>query len=139
MAATHSSYKLLPTRYKLAPTRTRQKPGARVSAPSPPPKVRGRPRGINRERRRALVELVGAGLTLAKIAAEIGVSRQCIHQQLAKCPDINIERRVRRHVRRRLERHRRLQERGLRWAEKAGHGGTALAKFLREAMARGWP
>ena len=101
-------------------------------------KSRGRPPGIRPERRQALQEMARSGLTLAEMAAALRVSRQCIHQQLAKCPSISIERQALQQVRRRIERTQRLRERAIQRARKHSAHGASLARFLREAMARGW-
>jgi hypothetical protein len=85
-----------------------------------------------------LTKLAAAGLTLAQMAAALGVSRQCVHQQLAKCPHISLERRARRAVRRRIELSLRIRESGLQWVEQRTGGGPRLARFLREAAAHGW-
>jgi hypothetical protein len=99
---------------------------------------RGRPPGIDPEREQALAKLAGAGLTLAQMAAALGVSRQCVHQQLAKCPHISVERRARRAVRRRIEASMKTRQNGLQWVERRSGGGPRLARFLREAAAHGW-
>src|SRR5690242_14677544 len=114
----------------------------RGALPAPPRKARhrgrGRPPGIDPQREQALAKLAAAGLTLAQMAAALGVSRQCVHQQLAKCPQISVERRARRAVRMRIEAGTRIRESGFQWIEQRAAGGARLARFLREAAAHGW-
>ncbi len=93
---------------------------------------------MNPDRLQALAELARAGLTLSEMAAALGVSRQRIHQQLGKCPEIAAERQARCQVRSHVERSNLKRERGIEWAEKQSRPGAALAQFLREAIAHGW-
>src|SRR5262245_42231139 len=98
----------------------------RSATGQPPQRRRGRPRGIDREREQTLSKLATAGLTLAQMADALGVSRQCVHQQLQKCPEISIERRARRAVRHRIESNLKLREAGLQWIERRASGGPKL-------------
>jgi hypothetical protein len=93
---------------------------------------------MDAERQRALAAMARAGLSLAEMAARLGVTRQRIHQQLSRYPEIAAERAARRQVRQHVEGARRQRERGIQWAELHAHGGAALADFLREAIAHGW-
>jgi hypothetical protein len=101
-------------------------------------KPRGRRPGIALNRHRALAAFASAGLTLAEMAAALGVTRQCVHKQLKKCPDLWTVQQLRRRVRRYIARQLRAQVRGLQWTANHTRGGPALALFLRQAMKHGW-
>jgi hypothetical protein len=119
--------------HALAPRPRRSSPG------EPERKRRGRPPGLNPKRLAALAEMARAGLTFAEMAAKLGVSRQCIHQQISKYPEIAAERQARRDIRHFVESGRDRCERGILWAENTGAPAhLAMAKFLREALAHGW-
>ncbi len=104
----------------------------------PRPEARGRRPGIDPRRRQALAEMARSGPTLAEMAAMLGVSRQCVQMQLAKCPDIYAERLAHRQARNQLEAARSAIEGGIQWIARASRSGTVLAQFLRAAMAHGW-
>ena len=105
---------------------------------APPHKLRGRPPGINADRRDALAQMARGGFTLAEMAAALGVTRQCVHAQLAKCADLHAERQARRNVRQHHERAQHLWVHGLEWAREHAAGGNALVRFLRTARELGW-
>ena len=113
-------------------------PPPQSRAHSAPRRGRGRPPGINPEREAALVEMARSGMTLAQMAAELGVSRQCVHQQLAKLPSVSTVRRVHRQFRQRTEAQQRRLEQALERHQKRSSLGASLARFLRDAMAQGW-
>jgi len=105
---------------------------------------RGRPPGINPERQAVLAQLADAGLSLEQMAKALAVSRQCVHKQLSKCPQIARRWQAHRSARRRLERQHhhaqqalRLRERAIQRAQRRSVSGVRLARFLRLALAHG--
>jgi len=134
MATSDAVHDALPA----SPILTPDTPPEHWGAPELEHRRRGRPRGINPQRYKALVEMARSGLTLTEMAAALGVTRQCIHQQLGKYPAIAVEREAFREVRRRLERTHRLRERTIQQVRRRSAHGAALARFLREAMGHGW-
>lgn len=104
-------------------------------------RVGSRPRpGINIDpmRRRALAELVQEGLTLQEIADRLGVTRQCIHAQLQKLPELEAIRRASRASRASEVREKATARKAYEDLLGRGETGRALVRFLRLAEHRGW-
>ncbi len=104
-----------------------------------PQRRRGRPPGISPQRRAMLAHWVREGLSLGEIAHRLGVSRQCIHVQLRKCPELEA---LRREARARMSAVRDVQKQeqaaweALLFSKR--RGAKPLVKFLLEARSRGW-
>ncbi|GBD27328.1 hypothetical protein HRbin30_02675 [bacterium HR30] len=110
--------------------------GIRISPPQR--RRRGRPPGISPQRQAILARWVKQGLSLGQIAQRLGVSRQCIHIQLRKCPELEA---LRRDSRARLMALRRAEKQELAGWEalfRKRRGGREFVKFLLEARSRGW-
>jgi hypothetical protein len=75
---------------------------------------------------------------LQEIANALGVTRQCIHAQLRKCPELEVARRAEKAAR--VERLRRAREvrHAVTRLKRAGERGQALLRFLRFAQLKGW-
>lgn len=103
-----------------------------------PRKRRGRPPGIAPERAAALARLVKQGLSLGEIAKRLGVSRQCVHVQLRKCPDLEAWRRQARAAR--VAERAATQRVNAGWQALLSRGdmGKAIVRFLVQAQRHGW-
>lgn len=93
---------------------------------------------IDPQRHRVLAELVQEGLTLQEIADRLGVTRQCIHGQLRKLPELEAIRRARRMSRLNDVKEKAKARKGYEDLLSRGEGGRALARFLRLAEQHGW-
>ncbi len=98
----------------------------------------GRATGIRPERQRALAELVQKGWTLQEIADALGVTRQCIHAQLRKCPELERTRRAQKRIRRALRREALLTRRAIRALSKSTGRGREILRVVRMAEEQGW-
>ncbi len=110
----------------------------RAAQHSPAQRWVGRTRGIRPERQRALAELVRKGWTLQEIADALGVTRQCIHAQLRKCPELERTRRAQRRIRRALVREALLTRRAIRALSKSTGRGREILRVVRMAEEQGW-
>lgn len=112
-------------------------PSRGIQVTKPPKRRRGRPPGISPQRQAALACLVQEGLSLGQIARRLGVSRQCIHTQLRKCPELEAKRREARTYKLTMRKAYREEQAAWEALLKRRHG-KELVRFLLEAQRRGW-